>query len=84
MTIAATANAADDMISRSPAAAGQSWSRITVALLALTGLITPYVCFAAAPVAFANSDQDDGLLLAGIGGAHMLLSLGPLRHHLVV
>ncbi len=71
MTLTAEGPAVD---SRNPAAAGKPWSRKVMALLSLTGLVTPFVCFAAAPAAFALSDQDDGLLLAGIGGAHLLFS----------
>lgn len=59
---------------RNPAAVDKPWPRIVVALLAITGLISPILCFVAAPVAFALSDQDDGFLLTGIGGAHLLLS----------
>ena len=65
---------ADAIDSRNPATAGKTWSRTVMAVLSLTALITPYVCFAAAPAAFALSDQDDGFLLAGLGGAHLLFS----------
>jgi hypothetical protein len=59
---------------RNPAIVSKPWSRLVLILLCLTGLITPYLCFAVAPIAFALSDQDDGFLLAGVGGAHLFLA----------
>ena len=59
---------------RNPAKVNAPWSRLTVILFCLTGLITPYLCFAVAPIAFALSDQEDGFLLAGVGGAHLFLA----------
>lgn len=73
MGIAVTADGTEMATSRNPAVAGKPWSRIVMAILCLSGLVTPYLCFAAAPAAFALSDQDDGILLAGIGGVHLLL-----------
>lgn len=73
MGIAITADGTELATSLNPAAVSKPWSRIVMIILCLTSLVTPYLCFAAAPAAFALSDQDDGLLLAGIGGAHLLL-----------
>ena len=74
MGIAVAADGAELATGRNPAIAGKPWSRFVMAILCLSGLVTPYLCFAAAPAAFALSDQDDGLLLAGIGGAHLLMT----------
>lgn len=74
MGIAVAADGTQTMTGQNPAAIDKPWPRIVMALLSLTGLMTPVLCFAAAPVAFALSDQDDGLLLAGVGGAHLLLT----------
>lgn len=74
MGMAVAADGTEMAISRNPAVAGKPWSRIVMAILCLSGLLTPYLCFAAAPAAFALSDQDDGVLLASIGGAHLLLT----------
>ncbi len=74
MDIAVKANSARVMTGQQRPDVDRRWSRTVMVLLSLTGLITPVVCFAAAPVAFALSHQDDGLLLAGIGGTHLLLA----------
>jgi hypothetical protein len=74
MGIAVPVDGTDLVASRNPAVTGKPWSRIVMVILCLSGLLTPYLCLAAAPAAFALSDQDDGLLLVGIGGAHLLLT----------
>ena len=59
---------------KNPAMVNAPWSRIVIILLCLTALVSPFPCLVAAPVAFALSKQDDGILLASVGGAHMLLA----------
>lgn len=76
MDSAVAAGGAERTNEWNPSTVDQPWPRIVIALLSLTGLITPVLCLIAAPVAFALSDQDDGFLLAGIGGAHLLLTWG--------
>jgi len=74
MDHAATADRERALTELAPGIAGKPWPRIVVVLLSITGLITPFLCLAIAPAAFALSDQDDGFLLAGIGGTHLLLA----------
>ena len=74
MNMALTNDAWQTVNGRNPAKVNTPWSRLMIALLCLTALVTPIACFAAAPVAFANSDQDDGFLLASVGGAHILIT----------
>lgn len=74
MDDAATADREGVLAELAPGAVDKPWPRIVVILLSITGLITPVLCLATAPVAFALSDQDDSFLLAGIGGAHLLLA----------
>lgn len=76
MESAVAANGVERSATWNPGVVDKPWSRAVIALLSITGLITPVLCLAAAPVAFALSDQDDGFLLAGIGGAHLLLAWG--------
>ena len=74
MNMELTSDAWQTMNGKNPAAVNTPWSRFVIALLCLTGLFTPLACFAAAPAAFALSDQDDGFLLASVGGAHLLIT----------
>lgn len=62
------------MTRRNPASAAKAWPRFVILLLILAGLISPIVCFAAAAVVFALSDQDDGILLSGAGLTHLVLT----------
>ncbi len=74
MDIQFAGNGSQTMTGPNPAIVNTPWSRFVIALLCLTGLVSPILCLGAAPLAFALSDQDDGFLLAGIGGAHLLLA----------
>jgi hypothetical protein len=54
---------------------GRRWPLPVMLGLALGGFLSPLVCFAGAGTAFALADQEQAILLAGVGVMHMILSL---------
>ncbi len=58
-----------------PAERSRPWPVPVVLLLALAGLISPFICFAGAAAAYALADRDQGNLLAGVGLVHLLIGL---------
>jgi len=58
---------------RDPAERSFPWPVPVIALLALAGLLSPLICFAAAATAYALADRNQGALLLGAGLTHILL-----------
>jgi hypothetical protein len=54
---------------------GRRWPAAVVLGLALGGFVSPLVCFAGAGTAYALADQEQAILLAGVGVMHLILSL---------
>ena len=51
------------------------WPTAVLCALALGGFVSPLVCFAGAGTAYALADQEQAILLAGLGVVHVVLSL---------
>lgn len=58
-----------------PAEQPHPWPLPLVAGLAVAGLISPLICFAAAALVYTIADRDQGATLTGAGLAHLLLGL---------
>lgn len=53
---------------------GRRWPVAVVLGVALGGFLSPLVCFAGAGTAYALADQEQAILLAGVGVMHLILS----------